>query len=86
MGLNLVTGISVSPAQDQGFIIHFQNGKDLLCYMITPQFENRVAEMVAILCQICQRSEFVCIAIGQLCMCMYLFIVTFTIAKTLGWN
>lgn len=82
MGLNLVTGISVSPAQDQGFIIHFQNGKDLLCYMITPQLENRVAEMVAILCQICQRSEFVCIAVGQLC--MYLFIVTFT--KTLGWN
>lgn len=61
MDLNQVTGISVSPAQDQGFIVHFQNGKDLLCYMLTPQHENRVAELIAVLCQICQRSEVKCI-------------------------
>lgn len=55
MGLELVTGLSVSPAQDQGFIVHFQNGKDLVCYMLNPQYENRVAELIAVLCQICLR-------------------------------
>lgn len=56
LDLNHVTGISLSPAKDQGFVVHFQNGKDLLCYMLTPPHENRVAEMVAVLCQICQRK------------------------------
>jgi hypothetical protein len=60
MDLSCVTGISVSPAHDQGLIVHFQNGKDLLCYMLTPQHENRVAELIAVLCQICQRSEVRC--------------------------
>lgn len=55
MDLGLVTGVSVSPGQDQGFIVHFQNGKDLMCFMVTPNNQNRVAELVAILSQICQR-------------------------------
>ena len=53
--LSQVMGLSVSPARDQGFVVHFQNNKDLLCYMQNPHQENRVAELVAILCQICQR-------------------------------
>lgn len=55
LDLNHVTGMSVSPSLDQGFAIHFQNGKDLLCYMVNPHNENRVAELVAVLCQICHR-------------------------------
>ena len=55
--LNHVTGVSVSPALDQGFAVHFQNGKDLLCYMVTPHNDDRVAELIAVLCQICHRSE-----------------------------
>ena len=55
MELSQLTGVSVSPARDQGFAVHFQNGKDLLCYMVNPQHEDRVAELIAVLCQICQR-------------------------------
>ncbi len=56
MDLNHITGLSVSPAQDQGVIVHFQNKKDLLCYLVpAPPGENRVAELIAILCQICLR-------------------------------
>ena len=49
--------MSISPAIDQGFAIHFSNMKDLVCYMNNPQNENRVSELVAVLCQICQRSD-----------------------------
>ena len=47
----------MSSFHDQAFIIHFQGGKDLLFYMMTSQNVNRVAELVAVLCQICQRYE-----------------------------
>lgn len=57
LDLNLIMGLSVSPAEDQAFVVHFPNNKDLFCYMMPP-YQNRVAEIVAILCQICQRSEF----------------------------
>ena len=53
--LTTVTGISVSPALDQGVIVHFENRKDLIFYMLSSLTENRVAELVAVLCQICQR-------------------------------
>ena len=59
LNLSMIDGVSVSSSHDQAFIIHFQGGKDLLCYMINSQNENRVAELVAVLCQICQR--FVCV-------------------------
>ena len=50
-----VEGIGLSPMVDQGFVIRFRNGKTLICYMLNPGNENRVAELVAVLCQICQR-------------------------------
>ena len=53
--LTTISGMSISPSVDQGFVVHFQNNKDLICYMINPQNDNRVAELVAVLCQICQR-------------------------------
>lgn len=53
--LSQVVGVSVSPALDQSFVVHFSNMKDLVFYMINPQNDNRVAELVAVLCQICQR-------------------------------
>ncbi len=56
LDLSQVIGLSLSPANDQGFVVHFRNMKDLLCYMINPHHENRVAELVAVLYQICQRS------------------------------
>ena len=52
--LNIV-GLSLSPMLDQGFVVHFQNGKDMICYMLNPSNENRVAELIAVLCQISQR-------------------------------
>ena len=58
LSLATVEGVSISTSHDQAFIVHFQGGKDLLFYMVTAQNENRVAELVAVLCQICQR--FVC--------------------------
>jgi len=54
--LTNVGGVSVSPQLDQAFVVHFRNGKDLLCYMVNPQNDNRVAELIAVLCQICQRK------------------------------
>lgn len=54
--LTNVEGVSISSSHDQAFIVHFHGGKDLLFYMIAPQNENRVAELVAVLCQICQRK------------------------------
>ena len=53
--LATVIGVSVSPALDQGVIVHFQNRKDLVFFMVNPHLENRVSELVAVLCQICQR-------------------------------
>ena len=53
--LTTISGLSVSPSVDQGFVVHFQNNKDLICYMLNPQNDNRVAELVAVLFQICQR-------------------------------
>ncbi len=55
--LTTITGISVSPSLDQGMIIHFENRKDLVFYIVNPLKENRVAELLAVLCQICQRWE-----------------------------
>lgn len=51
-----VEGIGLSPMLDQGFVIRFRSGKSLICYMINPGNDNRVAELVAVLCQICQRK------------------------------
>ncbi|CAI8001644.1 Unconventional myosin-Ig [Geodia barretti] len=56
LSLATVEGVSISTSHDQAFIVHFQGGKDLLFYMVTAQNENRVAELVAVLCQICQRK------------------------------
>ena len=50
-----VIGIGLSPSTDQGFVVYLKGGSDLLCYMLVPQSENRVTELVALLCQICRR-------------------------------
>lgn len=55
LSLAEVEGVSVSPLLDQAFAVHFRSGKDLLCFMLNPRNENRIAELVAVLCQICQR-------------------------------
>lgn len=50
-----IIGIGLSPGIDQGFVIYLKGGSDLVCYMLVPGSENRVTELVALLCQICQR-------------------------------
>lgn len=56
LALAAVEGVSISPSHDQAVIVHFHGGKDLLFYIVTTQNENRVSELVAILCQISQRK------------------------------
>lgn len=53
--LQEVHGVSVTPDNNQGFIIHLRGGSDLLCYIISPNGESRVPELCAVLYQTCQR-------------------------------
>ncbi|XP_019850778.1 PREDICTED: LOW QUALITY PROTEIN: unconventional myosin-Id-like [Amphimedon queenslandica] len=51
-----VEGISVTPENNQGFIVHLHGGSDLLCYIIAPNGESRVPELCAVLYQTCKRK------------------------------
>ncbi len=53
--LQEVQGFGISPHIDQGFIIHLRGGSDLICYLLCPDEENRVAELCAVLFQSCRR-------------------------------
>lgn len=54
--LSQVQGVGISCNRDQGVVVRFQNGNDLVLYLMCPHSESRVVELVAILCQICQRK------------------------------
>ena len=48
-----MTGVSVSPGADQLVIVHLQGGNDLvLCLDPRQQREDRVGELVGILCKL----------------------------------
>lgn len=58
--LSQVQGVGISCNRDQGVVVRFQNGNDLVLYLMCPHSESRVVELVAILCQICQRYQNCC--------------------------
>ena len=47
-------------------MIHFETGSDLILYLMCPHNENRIVEMVAILCQICQRWGLFFVVVGEI--------------------
>ena len=59
-----ITGVGLSPGVDQGFVIYLKGGNDLVCYMLVPRSENRVPELVALLCQICQRYGIISVIVN----------------------
>ena len=58
-----VEGISVTPENNQGFIVHLRGGSDMLCYIIAPSGESRVPELCAVLYQTCKRLVIITIAL-----------------------
>eukprot|EP00731_Ephydatia_muelleri_P007717 Em0004g55a len=54
--LSQVQGVGISRNRDQGLVVRFQNGNDLVVYLTCPHSESRVVELVAVLYQICQRK------------------------------
>lgn len=53
-----MTGVSVTPESDQLVVIHLQGGNDLVFCLDnhTPVFEDRVGELVGVLCTLYSRS------------------------------
>lgn len=54
-----VTGISISPGWDQLAIIHMRNGNDLVIILLSHRQNNeqRVGELVGVLCSLCQQIQ-----------------------------
>lgn len=50
MSFNKLTGISVSPGQDQLIVLHCQDGNDLVVSLRCDKREDRIGECVGIIC------------------------------------
>ena len=47
-----VTGVSVSPGEDQLIVVHLSSNNDLVLCLTTTQQEDRVGEMVGQMCKL----------------------------------
>lgn len=52
-----MTGLSISPGSDQLVIIHLEGGNDLVLCLENNRKEERVGELVGILCHLWNRYE-----------------------------
>ncbi|XP_064647722.1 unconventional myosin-Id-like [Lineus longissimus] len=57
IALTSITGVSVSPGEDQLVIVHLHGGNDLVMCLCGRNNEERVGELVGVLCRLWQRTQ-----------------------------
>ncbi|XP_074658993.1 unconventional myosin-Id-like [Tubulanus polymorphus] len=57
ISISSVTGLSVTPGEDQLAIIHLSGGNDLVVCLLSRNNEDRIGELVGTLCKLSQKSQ-----------------------------